>query len=149
MKRGLGAAALLICAACAVAGQNKPSDVVHYRQNLMSVIGWNVGPMAAMVKGKIGWDAKAFALRADRVAFLAPQALEGFADASDNGGVETDAKADIWRNFDDFKAKLDDFVLQSRALSDAARAGDDAKTKEQFHKTADACKACHEKYKAN
>ena len=140
---------MLMFAACASAAQNKPSDVVHYRQNLMSVIGWNFGPLSAMVKGKIAWDEKVFTLRAERIAFLAPQALEGFVNASDNGGVETDAKADIWRDFDDFKAKLDDFVAQSKALSDAAKSGDDAKMKEQFHKTADACKACHEKYKAN
>ena len=65
------------------------------------------------------------------------------------GGVETDAKADIWTNFDDFKSKLDDLVTEAKNLNEAAKTGDETKMRDQFKKTAEACKACHEKYKAN
>jgi cytochrome c556 len=150
MNRVVGAAVLLGAAACASAApQNKPGDVVHYRQHVMSLIEWNFAPMGAMVKGKLAWDVKAFALRAERVRAFSDQVLEGFVNASNSGGVETDAEAAIWQDFDDFKARLDDFSAAAKALDDIAKSGDEAKMKEQFHKTAEACKACHEKYKAS
>jgi cytochrome c556 len=48
---------------------------------------------------------------------------------------------------DDFRSKMDDLVQQSRTLAQVAKGGDEAKTKEQFRKTAGACKACHDKYR--
>jgi cytochrome c556 len=132
-------------AATAVA-QMKPDVVIEYRRSVMTMIGWNFGPMGSMVKGKIPFDAKEFALHAERVAFLAPQALEGFAKGSDKGG-ETDAKPEIWTHFDDFKSKLNDLIEQSKTMSDIARTGDEAKIRDQFKKLGGACKACHDKYK--
>ncbi|HEX3896384.1 MAG TPA: cytochrome c [Rudaea sp.] len=149
MNYVLAAAALLgISASIHADAQNKPGDVVHYRQDIMGVIGWNFAPMGAMVKKKTAWDAAAFAKRAERLEFLSTQVLEGFPNAS-TGGVETDAKADIWNDFDDFKSKLNDLVAEAKNLNEAAKSGDETKMKDQFKKTADACKACHEKYKAN
>lgn len=146
-------AALLVAIAAAghvlpATAQHKPEQVIHYRQSAMTMIGWNFGTLAAMVKGKTAWDAQEFALRADRISSLAPQVLEGFVKGSDKGAT-TDAKPGIWTNFDDFKSKYDDLLTQSKALSEAAHGGDAAAMKEQFKKTAEACKACHEKYKAD
>ena len=135
-------------AGVSVAAQPKPEDVIHYRQSAMTLIGWNFGPLAAMVKGKIPFDAAEFSKRADRIESLAPQVLEGFATGSDKG-AETDAKAEIWTHFDDFQAKFDDLITETKALSDVAKSGDEAKLKEQFKKTAATCKACHDKYKAD
>ena len=140
------ALAALLCASAAA--RPKPENVIEYRQAAMTMIGWNFGPLAAMVKGKLPWDAKLFALHADRIASLAPQVLEGFAKGSDKGAT-TDAKAAIWTHFDDFKSKYDDLVTQTKALSATAHAGDETAMKDQFKKTAGACKACHEKYKAD
>lgn len=146
-------AALAIAIAAAglalpAAAQHKPEHVIHYRQAAMTMIGWNFGTLAAMVKGKTAWDAQEFALRADRIAGLAPQVLEGFAKGSDKGAT-TDAKPGIWKTFDDFTAKDKNLVEQTRALAEVAKGGDAAAMKEQFKKTAEACKDCHEKYKAD
>jgi cytochrome c556 len=124
----------------------KPEDAIDYRQAVYTMIGWNFGPLAQMVKGKTTWDAGEFARRADRIAALAPQVLEGFPPGSQSG-AKTDAKPDIWTGMDDFKSKLDDFVKQSKALADIAKGGDEAKMKEQFKTTAATCKACHDKYR--
>jgi len=140
------AACLTVVAASAVA-QMKPDVVIEYRRSAMTMIGWNFSPMSAMVKGKIAFDAKEFAKRAERIEFIAPQVLEGFAKGSDKG-AETDAKPEIWTHFDDFQAKWNDLVDQSKALAEVAKGGDEAKTKEQFKKLGGACKACHDKYKA-
>ena len=130
------------------AAQHKPEAVIRYRQSAMDLIGWNFSPLSAMVKGKRDWDAKEFALRADRLAALAPQIQEGFTKGSDKG-AETDAKPEIWKNPEDFQAKVNDLVNESKALSDIAKNGDEAKTKEQFKKLAGACGSCHDKYKAD
>ena len=136
-----------ICFAVAAFAQVKPEKVIHYRQSVMAMIGWNFGPLGAMVKGKIPFDAKEFSKRADRMEFLGPQVLEGFAKGSDKG-AETDAKPEIWTDFDDFQAKLNSYIDESKILAELAKTGDEAAMKEQFRKTADACKACHDKYKA-
>jgi cytochrome c556 len=141
-------AMVLIGVAVDAAAQHKPEAVIHYRQSVMTLIGWNYAPMSAMIKGKLDWDAKQFALHAERIATLAPQAEEGFAKGSDKG-AETDAKPDIWANPEDFKSKLNDLLQESKTLSEVAHGGDDAKTKEQFKKLAGACKNCHDKYKAD
>lgn len=124
----------------------KPEAAIAYRQGAYTMIGWNFGPLAQMVRGKTPWDAADFARRAERIAFLAPQLLEGFPEGSATG-ASTDAKPEIWKNMDDFKSKMDDLVKQSKLLADIAKGGDEAKMKEQFKQTAGACKACHEKYR--
>lgn len=139
-------AVLSVALAATAVAQKKPDEVIGYRRSAMTMIGWNFSTMSAMVKGKIAFDAKEFARRAERVASLAPQVLEGFAQGSDKG-AETDAKPEIWTHFDDFKSKLGDLGEQSKALSDVAQTGDEAKMKDQFKKLGGACKACHDKYK--
>jgi cytochrome c556 len=149
MKRVCTILVVLVAGVCIQAtAQQKPEAVIHYRQSVMTLVGWNFAPMSAMVKGKLAWDAKQFALHADRIATLAPQAPEGFAKGSDKG-AETDAKPEIWANPEDFQTKLSGLADESKALSEVAHGGDEAKMKEQFKKLAGACKACHDKYKAD
>lgn len=146
MKRLLVLATVAICGIATLAVAHNVEDrATEYRQSLMHVVGWNFGTMSAMNKGKMPFDAAEFAKRADRVAFLSDQLLEGFQKAPP-AGVKTDAKPEIWTHFDDFSAKAKDFVTEAKALSDIAKAKDEAKDKEQFKKLAGACKACHEKY---
>ena len=140
------AAATLRIAAVATAAV-KPETAIAYRQAGYTMLGWNFGPMAQMVRGKTPWDAAEFARRAERVALIAPQLLEGFPEGSDTGAT-TEAKPEIWKNMDDFKLKMDDLVKQSKLLAEVAKSGDEAKMKEQFKQTAGACKACHEKYRS-
>ena len=141
------AAATLGIAAVATAAV-KPETAIAYRQAGYTMLGWNFGPMAQMVRGKAPWDAAEFARRAERVALIAPQLLEGFPEGSDTGAT-TDAKPEIWKNMDDFKAKMDELVKQSKLLAEVAKSGDEAKMKEQFKKLAGACGSCHDKYKAD
>ena len=141
----VSAAALLSAAVTAAAV--KPETAIHYRQSVYTMIGWNFVPMVEMIKNKTPWDSAEFAKRAYRIASLAPQLLEGFPEGSDKG-AETEAKPDIWKNMDDFKSKMNDLVRESKNLADTAKAGDEAKMREQFKKTAGACKSCHDKYRS-
>jgi len=141
------AAAVTLGTAAIASAAVKPETAIAYRQAGYTMLGWNFGPMAQMVRGKTPWDAAEFARRAERVALIAPQLLEGFPEGSDTGAT-TEAKPDIWKNMDDFKLKMDDLVKQSKLLAEVAKSGDEAKMKEQFKQTAGACKACHEKYRS-
>jgi cytochrome c556 len=138
--------AALLATAIATAAV-KPETAIHYRQSVYTMIGWNFVPMVDMIKSKTPWDSTSFALHADRIAFLAPQLLEGFPEGSDKG-AETEAKPDIWKSMDDFKSKMNDLVRETKALADVAKTGDEAKTRDQFKKTAGACKSCHDKYRS-
>ena len=125
----------------------KPETAIRYRQSVYTMIGWNFVPLVKMVKGETPWDAATFTKHADRIAALAPQLLEGFPAGSDKG-AETEAKPEIWQSMDDFKSKMDELVTQSKALAEVSKTGDEAKTREQFKKTAGACKSCHDKYRS-
>ena len=142
----VAASALTLAALAFAHDSTKPDEAIEYRQGLMSVIGWNFGPLSAMVKGKHPFDAADFAKHAGRVANLSDQILEGFPKGSDKGG-KTDAKPEIWANWEDFQSKAKDLDTQAKLLADVVKANDEAKDKEQFKKVAAACKACHEKYK--
>lgn len=149
MRRSCTLFAALLATTCVDAiAQHKPENVIHYRQSAMTLIGWNFGTLSAIVKGKLAWDAKEFALRAERIASLAPQIQEGFAKGSDKG-AETDAKAEIWANPEDFQSKVTDFINASKGFAEIAKNSDEAKAKEEFKKLAGACKSCHDKYKAD
>ncbi len=146
-KTVLSCTAAALFTVCVGAGaQIKPEDAVHYRQGVYTALGWNFGPMAGMVKGEIPFDAKAFALRAERVAFLSTLPLEGFIPDSRVG--KTDAKQEIWDNMDDFKSKLETLQTETAKLAEAAKTATalDA-LKPQFGKVGPSCKDCHDEYK--
>ena len=144
-------AAVLFAVTAAAQGAGKPTPAqraVGYRQGVMTAVGWNFGPMAGMVKGEIPFDAKAFALRAQRVAFLSTLPLEGFIPDSRVG--KTDAKQEIWDNMDDFKSKMETFQTEAAKLAEAAKTASAVDAlKPQFGKVGQACKDCHDKYKAD
>ena len=146
-KTVIAVAAAALFSMAVTAAAVKPEAAIHYRQSVYTMIGWNFVPMVDMIKNKSPWDNAEFARHADRIAFLAPQLLEGFPEGSDKG-ADTEAKPDIWKNMDDFKSKMNDLVRESKTLADVAKAGDEAKTREQFKKTAGACKSCHDKYRS-
>lgn len=138
----------LMAATAAYAQEVPPDKAIHYRQGVYTMIGWNFGPMAAMVKGQVPFDAAEFARRAERVAWLTQQIEEGFPPGSDTGAT-TDAKPGIWEDFADFQAKLGDLKREAQALATIAKAGDEAATKAQFVTTGGTCKACHDVYRAD
>jgi len=129
----------------ASADDDEIEEAIEYRQAGMEMIAWNFGRMAAMVKGKMPYNAAAFAERAENVAVLSKMALEGYILGSDEG--DTDAKASIWTNWADFKAKMDRFEQEAAQLAGIAKTATTLKeVVPQFKNTA-LCKGCHRKYK--
>ncbi|MEQ8232746.1 MAG: cytochrome c [Gammaproteobacteria bacterium] len=146
MKRAfitlLGASAILTGAA--VVADPKPEDAVEYRQGIMMAMGWNVGPMGAMAKGEIPFDAERFSFHATRVAVLAQMAFEGFPPSSKS--AESHAKAAMWDNYPDFEERMKKLEDSTARLAEIAEAGDKGATLAQFGDTVKVCKGCHDEY---
>jgi cytochrome c556 len=145
-------AAFLISAAVSaliatnVLAQAKPETSIKYRQGVYGIMGWNFGPMAAMVKGEKPYDKEAFAKHAANVAAVSPMALEGFGPGTDKG-AETKAKPEIWTKMDDFKSKMAKMNEETAKLASIAKTGSFDDIKKQFGATGGSCKACHDDYR--
>jgi cytochrome c556 len=125
---------------------SKGEQALKYRKSLYQVMAWNFGPIGAMAQGKAPYDAAEFAKRATRVALIAPMLVEGFP-AESKDLPNSELKPAMWANRADFDAKMQDLVDRSARLATVAKTGDFAQSKAAFFDTANACKACHEKYK--
>jgi len=147
-KKGIaGAIAVLTLTAAATAlAQQKPEDVIKYRQSALFIVGQNFGPIAAMVQGKIPYDKDDAARRAAVVDFVIKLPWTAFAPGTEQGG-NTKAKPEIWLDMEDFKAKAKDVQAEAAKLAEVARTGDFDALKAQVGATGKACKACHDKYR--
>ena len=61
---------------------------------------------------------------------------------------KTGAKPEIWRNPQDFAAKLRAFQVAARTFNAAARSGDLAAVKARYADLGGTCKACHDTYRS-
>jgi cytochrome c556 len=138
--------ALALATSAHAAQPTKAEQTLKYRKSLYQAIAWNFGPMSAMAQGKAPYDAKEFAMRAERVAFLAPMLAEAFP-AESKGVAGSELKPEMWTNRSDFDTKMKDLVDKSAALAKVAQSGDFNKSKAAFFETGNACKNCHDKYK--
>jgi len=151
VARLLVPALLLALAATGAHAQGQPSkaeQTLKYRKAVYQAIAWNFAPMSQMAQGKIPYDAREFEMRAGRVAALTPMLSESYS-AESSGVAGSKAKPEIWTNRADFDAKMKDLVERSATLAMVAKTGDAGKSKQAFLDTAAACKACHDKYKAD
>jgi len=144
-------ALVLVAVGATAQAQGQPSkgeQMLKYRKAVYQTMVWNFGRMSAMAQGKIPYDAAEFEMRAGRVAALTPMLAESYGPES-RDVTGTKAKPEMWANRADFDAKLKDLVDRSATLAQVAKTGDFEKSKTAFMDTAGACKACHDKYKAD
>lgn len=136
----------LTAAGIQTAAAGEMEQAQEYRQGVMNVFRWNMKAMSDMMKGKRPYDAKAFAGHASDLAKATSlDLMPGFPEDSDSG--DTDARPDIWLDFDDFKQKFENLRTASRSLDEVAAGGDKTAMDEALGKTGKACKACHDKFK--
>jgi cytochrome c556 len=132
----------------ALGQSNRAEQYLKYRKGVYQVIAWNVAPLSAMAQDKQPFDATVFAERARRVALMTPMLAESYAPESRNA-ADSKLKPEMWTNRADFDEKLDTVVTRSQALAKIAADGDPAASKAAFFDMAQACKACHDKYRAD
>jgi len=148
MKRCLIALAV-IASGAGVAGsaqaQQKPEDVIKYRKAVMTVQGWNMRPMALMVKGQQPYDAALFAWYAGVIQSTSFMLPDAFLPGSDKG--DTKAKPEIWSNASKFKQTVDNFNADAARLVAATKAGTLDAVKGPFGALAKNCGGCHNDFR--
>lgn len=122
---------------------------IEARQSWMQVVGYNVGILGAMTRGKMDYDADLASAAANNIA-LAAKMNNGtmWPQGSDMDSHEgTVAKAGLWQNFGDASEYLSDLASASATL--AANAGDGLDALESsFGAVGKTCSGCHKQFRA-
>jgi cytochrome c556 len=145
----LSATLALSAAAQNAGGGPSPAErAIEYRKSLYTLVGGNWGPIGQVLQGRAEYNAAEVAKRADRVAFLATMASEAFPAVSKDG--DTKAKGEIWSDSAGFAKRIKEFEDSTAALATLVKTD---KTNSAAFKTAagrvgEACKGCHDNYRA-
>ena len=127
----------------------RPEQLIKWRQSAYQVIAWNSGRIKAALAGPkyspVEVQSAASALAAVAGAGLPALFAPGTADGK--GWRETTARDEVFSDAAKFLALTEEFPREANTLARLAAAGDRAAVNEQFLKVAQACKACHQKYR--
>ena len=125
--------------------QVKPETLVKQRQAAMTLQGKYFGPIGAMVQGKIPWDAAVVTRNAGYLDALSHMPWDGF-QASTADVKDTNAKPEIYKEPEKFKAQYEKLQTEVGKLAVAAKSGDQNAVKAAFGDVGKACKACHDDF---
>ncbi len=144
------AAVVALCLGQWAAAQSapRPEALIKWRQSAYQVIAWNSARIKAVLAGQyapLEVQAAANALAGVANSGLATLFVPGTADGK--GWRETTARDEVFSDAAKFRALTEDFAREANTLARLAAAGDRATVNEQFLKVAQACKACHEKFR--
>jgi len=134
------AVASLAFTAIAPAFAAENQDVIDYRQRIMKTLDAQVAALGQILSGATPDDQVVSHL--ETIALAAAQSLESFEPKIEGG----EALPVVWTKWDDFSAKMNDFVVKTRAAADTAKSqGKDA----ALTNILDAlrCKDCHDVYR--
>jgi cytochrome c556 len=136
------AAALLL--AGSASGAEDDEAIVGYRQKVMSANGANMGAIGDILKFKLPYekDIAGHARAMSITAKMIPTAFEKPVSAG-----KTDAKPEIWKEWDDFKKDAEKFVGASDKLAKVAEGGDTKAIMAQVKEVGNACQHCHEEFR--
>ena len=151
--------AVLILSSASIANQafaqekaesaKEAKNVITFRQSLFQLIRSNIGPLGAMAKGKMPYDPELMAKNAERMMQLSAMIPDYLSTNTSMYEVGTDAKEEIWQNWDDFNTKAQALYDASAALKAVVDAKDEGKYRSAIGKVGASCKACHDDYKAD
>lgn len=149
MKKGMFQSMLVISllggTASTALAAGSVQGAIDFRESVMTAFKWYMGPMGAMAKGKIPFDAAYFRSRAEGLANATRlDVAEGFPEGSIG---ESEARPEIWLEWDKFQAEYEALRKEAEALREVAASGDEAAMKAQFAKTGEQCGSCHKKYR--
>lgn len=142
-----GMLASLVAATAAPA--QDAETVLKARKSHMTLNGFNLGPLVAMTRGDIDYDAElASASAANLAALAAMDQSRLWAPGSGRPDFENSrALPAIWENFDDVQAKIAGLAEATAALAPVAGNGLEA-LQAAMGPVGQACGACHRTYRA-
>ncbi|MEH6775831.1 MAG: cytochrome c [Cereibacter changlensis] len=126
-----------------------PEQVAEARRGYFALVGLEFGPLAAMAKGELPYDAEAAQAHAADLVTLTRynpgDLLTPGTSATELPG-KTRAAAQIWQDMPGYQAKGAAFLEAVAALNEAAGAGQ-AALAPAVGKVGGTCKGCHEDYR--
>lgn len=117
------------------------TGVVKERMELMKALGDHMKSMAAMVKGKVPFDAGQMAAGAQAIQDKAPKMVHLFPEGSLRKPSE--ALPSIWQQWDKFSELAERLTSEAGGLSDIAVAGSRREIMVQFTRVGKTCSGCH------
>lgn len=117
---------------------------VEYREHTMEAIGGHMQAAVDILRQKVP-HASHMPIHADALAALAGIVDTLFPEGSEGG----DALPAIWENPEDFAERVGAMRDAATAFSAAANANDSAALGEAFQALGQACKGCHDNYRAD
>jgi cytochrome c556 len=125
---------------------SKPEDALKYRKSVFVVMGNHFAQLGAMAQGKVPFDAKVAADNAALVESLSKLPWNAFIEGSDKG--ETRAKPEVWTDGAKFKDAQARLTAETAKLALAAKTGKVEDLKVAFGGVGEACKGCHDSFRA-
>lgn len=135
------AAVALVAATAAVAQSAVENPAVKARVAAMKTIAMNTKALGDMAKGAVAFDAAAAGSAAAAIAEQAAL-VPGLFEAQEDD-PESEAKAEIWANFDDFTAKANGLETAAAAATTDSLDG----VRASLGQIGGACAACHKVYR--
>ena len=118
--------------------------MIEYRQKVMQAIGANMGSTGAILKEKLPYQGH-IAHHAYQIQSASQLITSAFKKQLAEG--KTDAKADIWKDWDKFAAAAKELEQESGKLAMVAQSGDMAAIAEQVKAVGKACGGCHKPFR--
>ena len=122
---------------------------VATRQGALKLLGFYMGPLGAMARGRIPMDAQIVGRNADRIAALAPMLGDTFRLDTSDSGVESEALPVIWTKPNEFAAKGEALLEKASELGRLARAGEEGALKGGIAALGQACGSCHKAFRVD
>jgi cytochrome c556 len=121
----------------------KADDAVRYRQSAFALLGVHFSSVGAAVRGKKPFNAKEVAAEISLIDSLADLPWKAFGPGTDGGN----ARSEIWKKDDEFKAGVERLKKDIAGLNEAGKSGQLDDIKKAYGDAARSCKACHDNYK--
>lgn len=140
-----------VLAAGLVAGMARADDaknVIAYRQNVMKGQAAHITQIAMVAKGEVSFvgqvaaNARAIADSAKIIPEVFPKGT-----TQEEAGVDSEAKPEIWKEWDKFTAAAKNLETQATKLAEIAAGGDVAAIGAQLGELGKACGGCHEPFR--
>jgi cytochrome c556 len=137
---------LFVCLAIPWAGAQAQGDeaLIQYRQKVMQSNGASMGAIGDIMKNKLPYPGHIFTHAQDiqRMSKLIGEAFKKEITAG-----KTDAKPEIWKEWDKFEAAAQALGEESGKLANVAQSGNMEAIGAQVKKLGDACGNCHKPYR--
>ena len=127
--------------------EEQAQQAAELRQSVFKLMGWSMGPLAAMLRNRMPFDAAVAQKSAGRIEQLAPMISDVFQQDTRKFKVKTKAREGIWTNKSDFDAKAQELLKAANALVAAAKTGEKGATLKAAGAVGKACGSCHDDYR--